>query len=78
MIENKPGKDISAEDIKSKIPLAAKRSAEHVSTVTIGSEKIGNGNVAIFAGPNMVESEKMMILPGAVKRQVQISTRRCI
>ena len=70
MIENKfPGKDISAEDIKSKIPLAAKRSAEHVSTVTIGSEKIGNGNVAIFAGPNMVESEKMIVETAkAVKR----------
>ena len=34
-IENKaPGKDISEEDLKSKFPLAAKKSPDHKSTFT--------------------------------------------
>ena len=62
MIENKaPGKDLSLEDIKEKIPLAAKKSDNDFSVVEIGGEKIGGEYFGVFAGPNMVESEELIL-----------------
>ena len=62
MIENKfPGKDISEDDIKNKFPLAAKKNEQHKSILNINGHQIGGNNLVIFAGPNMVESEKLII-----------------
>lgn len=62
MIENKaPGKDLSTEDLKEKVPLAAKQNETHCSIVNIGDRLIGGGNFAVFAGPNMVESEELIV-----------------
>lgn len=62
MIENKfPGKDISEDDIKNKFPLAAKKNNNHKSILNINGHNIGGNDLVIFAGPNMVESEKLII-----------------
>jgi len=61
-IANKfPGKDISIEDIKTKFPLVAKKNKDHKSKFTISGIEFGGNLIPIFAGPNMVESEKLII-----------------
>ena len=60
-IQNKaPGKDVSAEDLQSKFPLAAKKNKNHISKIDIGGVVFGSDQIPIFAGPNMVESEKLI------------------
>ena len=61
-IANKfPGKDISIEDIKTKFPLVAKKNKNHKSKFKISGIEFGGNLIPIFAGPNMVESEKLII-----------------
>jgi 3-deoxy-7-phosphoheptulonate synthase len=61
-LENKfPGKDISIEDIKTKFPLAAKKNKNHKSRFKISGVEFGSNQIPIFAGPNMVESEKLIL-----------------
>lgn len=61
-IENKaPGKDVSSEDLASKFPLAAKKSEDHFSTFEIAGAQFGGGHIPVFAGPNMVESEELIV-----------------
>ena len=61
-LENKfPGKDISLEDIKTKFPLVAKKNKNHKSKFKISGVEFGSKLIPIFAGPNMVESEKLII-----------------
>ncbi|OSM00162.1 3-deoxy-7-phosphoheptulonate synthase [Magnetofaba australis] len=61
-IENKaPGKDVSEEDLQSKFPLAAKKSPDHKSLVTVGDVTFGGDFIPVFAGPNMVEDEAMIV-----------------
>jgi 3-deoxy-7-phosphoheptulonate synthase len=60
-MDNKfPGKDIDAEDIKSKFPLAAKKDPEHKSKFEIAGVEFGGNSLPIFAGPNMVESKDLI------------------
>lgn len=60
-IENKfPGKDIDVSDLESKFPLAAKKSAEHISKFEVSGIEFGGKNIPIFAGPNMIESEDLI------------------
>ena len=62
MLENKfPGKDISLDDIKSKFPLVAKKHSDHFSKFKINGILFGGKKIPVFAGPNMVESEKLII-----------------
>lgn len=62
VLENKfPGKDISIEDIKTKFPLVAKKNKNHKSKFTISGVEFGGSLVPVFAGPNMVENEKLII-----------------
>ena len=62
MLENKfPGKDISDEDIKSKFPLVAKKNSNHFSKFKVQGVEFGGKKIPIFAGPNMVESEKLIL-----------------
>lgn len=61
-MENKvPGKDISIEDLKTKIPLVSKKNKNHKSIVEANNVKFGGEFIPVFAGPNMVENEKLII-----------------
>lgn len=61
-IENKvPGKDVSEEDMIDKFPLAAKKSPDHRSRFAVQGVEFGGDLVPIFAGPNMVESEELIV-----------------
>ncbi len=60
-IENKvPGKDVLPSDLTDKFPLVAKKNANHTSKFTISGVEFGGDTVPIFAGPNMVESERLI------------------
>ena len=62
MTENKfPGKDITEEDIKTKFPLVAKKNSDHKSSFDISGVNFGGELIPIFAGPNMVESEELIV-----------------
>lgn len=54
-----PGKDISDEDLVSKIPLSASKG--FTQPVTVGDVTFGGAEVPIVAGPNTVESEDMIV-----------------
>jgi 3-deoxy-7-phosphoheptulonate synthase len=70
MIENKaPGKDISGEDLKTKFPLAAKKSSEHKSRFEIAGVEFGGDKVPVFAGPNMVESKDLIAETAAAVKE---------
>ena len=61
-MDNKfPGKDISIEDLKSKFPLVAKKNINHKSKFKIAGVEFGGRTIPIFAGPNMVESKKLIL-----------------
>ena len=61
-IANKfPGKDISIEDIKTKFPLVAKKKKDHKSKFIVSGIEFGGSLIPIFAGPNMVENEKLIV-----------------
>ena len=61
-IENKfPGKDISTEDLKTKFPLVAKQNPYHRSRFDIAGIEFGGDHIPIFAGPNMVESQELIL-----------------
>jgi len=49
-------KDITDHDLKANIPLAAKRSPSHKSTVRVGNQKIGGPDIVVIAGPCAVEN----------------------
>ena len=62
MIQNKaPGKDVSVEDMAEKFPLAAKKNNTHHSKFDVGGIPFGDSLIPIMAGPNMVESEKLIV-----------------
>lgn len=61
-IENRfPGKDITADDLETRFPLAAKRDPAHKSRFTVANVEFGGDLVPIFAGPNMVESRDLIL-----------------
>ncbi len=61
-MDNKfPGKDISLEDIKTKFPLVAKKNKHHKTRFKISGVEFGPNTIPIFAGPNMVESQKLIL-----------------
>ena len=60
-MDNKfPGKDISQDDLRSKFPLAAKKNKNHKSIFKISGVEFGGKTIPVFAGPNMVESKKLI------------------
>ena len=62
MIQNKaPGKDVSAEDMIEKFPLAAKKNNAHYSKFEVSGVPFGESLIPIMAGPNMVESEELIV-----------------
>lgn len=61
-IENKaPGKDITLEDMETKFPLVAKKAADHKTRFSVADVEFGGDLVPVFAGPNMVESEELIL-----------------
>ena len=61
-MDNKfPGKDITLEDLKTKFPLCAKKHKKHKSQFNISGVSFGKNTIPIFAGPNMVESRKLIL-----------------
>ena len=61
-IQNKfPGKDVTPEDLETKFPLVAKKSPEQVSRFEVAGVVFGGPTVPIMAGPNMVESEELIV-----------------
>ena len=61
-MDNKfPGKDVSEEDIKTKFPLVAKKNKDHKSKFKISNVEFGGNTLPIFAGPNMVETEDLIM-----------------
>ena len=56
-----PGKDVSLNDLESKFPLAAKKNSDHRSVFEINGIEFGSDSIPIFAGPNMVESEELIV-----------------
>jgi len=61
-IENKaPGKDVSLDDIREKIPLAAKNNPSDRTVIEVAGVKFGGDLIPVFAGPNTVEDEEMII-----------------
>ena len=61
-MDNKfPGKDVTEEDIKTKFPLVAKKNKNHKSKFKISNVEFGGNLIPIFAGPNMVESESLIM-----------------
>ena len=62
MIENKfPGKDITEDDIREKFPLCAKKNENHFSKFEVAGVEFGGNTIPIMAGPNMVESEELIL-----------------
>ena len=61
-MENKfPGKDVSADDLNSKFPLAAKNGSDHRSVIQVAGVTFGEALIPVFAGPNTVENEEMIV-----------------
>ena len=61
-MENKfPGKDVTEEDLSSKLKLVAKKNPDHRSIVRVGDVVFGDKLIPIMAGPNTVENEKMIV-----------------
>ncbi|HYD63866.1 3-deoxy-7-phosphoheptulonate synthase [Azospirillum sp.] len=56
-----PGKDVSAEDLVSKFPLAAKKSPDHVTRFSVRGVEFGGPLIPVMAGPNTVENEPMIV-----------------
>ena len=62
MIENKfPGKDITEDDLKEEFPLCAKKNANHFSKFEIAGVEFGGNTIPVMAGPNMVESQELIL-----------------
>lgn len=60
-MENKfPGKDVTAEDLAQKFPLAAKKNCQHRSKFHVSGIEFGGDLIPVFAGPNMVESRELI------------------
>lgn len=61
-MENKfPGKDVTDEDLQTKLKLVAKKNPSHRSVVRVGDVVFGEGLIPVMAGPNTVENEAMIV-----------------
>ena len=62
MIQNKaPGKDVSATDMIEKFPLVSKKNSTHYSKFEVSGIPFGDTLIPVMAGPNMVESEELIV-----------------
>ena len=73
-LENKfPGKDVTIEDIKTKFPLVAKKNKNHKSKFNIAGVEFGGKLIPIFAGPNMVESESLILKTAKILKILELT-----
>jgi 3-deoxy-7-phosphoheptulonate synthase len=62
-------KDITPQDLKDRLPLTAKKDAQHRSTVRVGSVEVGSDQFVVMAGPCAVESrDQILEIAQSVKR----------
>ena len=61
-VDNKfPGKDLTDDDIAGKIPLVAKKSPDHKTRFTCAGIEFGSDLIPVLAGPNLAETEDMIM-----------------
>ena len=61
-VENQaPGKDVTISDLESKFPLAARTPSRQSSSFKVNGIEFGGDTIPVFAGPNMVESEDLIV-----------------
>ena len=69
-MENKtPGKDLTLDDLKEKIPLAAKQNEQHKTVFDVSGVPIGGTLIPVFAGPNTVENREMILQTAAAVKE---------
>lgn len=61
MQNNFPGKDITEDDMRIRFPLVASKYKGHKSRFIVSGVEFGGSLVPVFAGPNMVESEDLIL-----------------
>ena len=62
MDNSKPGKDISEQDVREKFPLASSaRNRDGKTSFDVNGFSFSSSSMAIMAGPNMVESEELIV-----------------
>jgi len=62
MIENRaPGKDVTAKDLLEKFPLTAKKDLSHKSLINVNGVIFGGKKIPLMCGPNMAESEELVV-----------------
>ena len=76
-MQNKfPGKDISLEDLKDKIPLAAKKYPSHKSIVKVKDISFGGNEIPFLTGPNTVENFKLINDVGKMLNSLRLKGMR--
>ena len=77
MISNQsPGKDISLDDLQTKFPLAAKKSQDHKSQINVNGVTFGGSHIPLFCGPNMAESEKLLVETAVFLKEIGVDFLR--
>lgn len=56
-----PGKDVSSDDLKTKLPLVSKKSPTHFTSFEIGHVTLGGRDAVTMVGPNLVENREMIL-----------------
>jgi 3-deoxy-7-phosphoheptulonate synthase len=76
-MQNKaPGKDISLEDLKEKIPLCAKKHKNHKSIVKVKDISFGGKEIPFLSGPNTVENLKLIMSVGKLLKSLRLKGMR--
>ena len=73
MDNNFPGKDISAADLRDKIPLVSKKGRKEVN---VNGVIFGGKKIPIFAGPNMVEDPEMILKTARFLKKIGVDFLR--
>jgi 3-deoxy-7-phosphoheptulonate synthase len=70
MLENKsPGKDVSPSDLLDKFPRTARKEKQSASGFMVAGVEFGGQGIPVFAGPNMVESEELIVQTALAVKQ---------
>ncbi len=76
-MQNKaPGKDISFDDLKEKIPLCAKKSINHKTIVKVKNISFGGKEIPFLSGPNTVESPELINGIGKMLKSLKLKGMR--
>ena len=76
-MQNKaPGKDLSLEDLREKIPLCAKKTPNHKSIVKVKDISFGGKEIPFLSGPNTIESPKLIMSVGKMLKSLKLKGMR--